>query len=162
MLDGVGAEAAVADEGLGGLVVDGGEGGEFGEELLEEGRGQRGHGGGDGGLVGEDDGFGDRQVAGEKAPVDVGPVADVGVVVLDGGGLEDALDEGLVLRGVFQEEFYDRGEDLELSLDCVKTSSLPRMWVSYLDIFVHEAFNESGENLIGIADFLGVFADDPD
>jgi hypothetical protein len=117
-LDGVGAVAALADEGFGGLVVDGGERGELGEEAVEEGGGQGCDGGGDGGLVGEDDVLRDLRVAGEEAPVDVGAVADVGVVVFGGGGLEDLLDEalGLGLVGFFEEEFDDCGEDLELCL----------------------------------------------
>ena len=86
-LDGVGAVAALADEGFGG-------------------------------LVGEDDVLRDLRVAGEEAPVDVGAVADVWVVVFGGGGLEDLLDEalGLGLVGFFEEEFDDCGEDLELCL----------------------------------------------
>ena len=54
-LDGLGAEAALADEGLRGLVVDRGEGGELGEELLEEDGREAGDGCGDGGFWGEDD-----------------------------------------------------------------------------------------------------------
>jgi hypothetical protein len=38
--DGVGAEAAVANKLLGGLVIDGRESRQFGEELVEERRGQ--------------------------------------------------------------------------------------------------------------------------
>lgn len=123
-LDGVGAVAALADEGFGELVVDGGEGGELGEEAVEEGGGQGCDGGGDGGLVGEDDVLRDLRVAGEEAPVDVGAVADVGVVVFGGGGLEDFLDEalGLGLVGLFEEEFDDCGEDLELCLGDVSAA----------------------------------------
>ena len=54
-LDGLGAEAALADEGLGGLVVDRGKGGEFREEGFEEDWGEGADGGGDGGFLGEDD-----------------------------------------------------------------------------------------------------------
>lgn len=54
-LDGLGAEAALADERLGRLVVDRGEGGELGQELLEEDGREGGDGGGDGGFLGEDD-----------------------------------------------------------------------------------------------------------
>lgn len=54
-LDGLGAEAALADEGLRGFVVDGGEGGELSEKLLEEDRREAGDGCGDGGFLGEDD-----------------------------------------------------------------------------------------------------------
>jgi hypothetical protein len=54
-LDGLGAEAALADEGLGGLVVDRGEGGELGEELLEEDGREEGEGCRNGGFLGEDD-----------------------------------------------------------------------------------------------------------
>ena len=48
------------------------------------------------------------RVRGEEAPVDVGAVADVGIVIFGGGGLKDFLDEGLRLRelGAFEEEFY--------------------------------------------------------
>ena len=58
--------------------------------------------------------MGDLRVAGQQAPIDVGSVPDVGVVVFGGGGLEDFLDEGLGLWlvGLFEEEFYDGGEDL--------------------------------------------------
>lgn len=117
-LDGVGAVATLADERFGGLVVDGGEGGELSEEAVEEGGGEGLDGGGDGGFVGEDDVLRDLRVAGEEAPVDVGAVADVGVVVFGGGGLEDLLDEvlGLGLVGLFEEEFDDCGEDLKLCL----------------------------------------------
>lgn len=117
MLDGVSAEAAVADERLRGLVVDGCEGGDFVEELLEEHGRQRGHRGGDGRLVGEDDGLGDFEVAREEAPVDVGAVADVGVVVFGGGLLEDLLHEVLVVVGLLEEELDDGSEDLELCLE---------------------------------------------
>ena len=74
--------------------------------------------GGDGGFVGEDHVLGDLRVGGEEAPVDVGSVPDVRVVVLGGGGLEDLLDESLGLGelGLFEEEFDDGGEDLELGL----------------------------------------------
>lgn len=51
--DGVGAESAVADKLLGGLVVDGGESRQFGKELVEERRGQRVDGGDDRGLIRE-------------------------------------------------------------------------------------------------------------
>jgi hypothetical protein len=54
-LDGLGAEAALADERLGRLVVDRGERGELRQELLEQDGGEAGDGGGDGGLLGEDD-----------------------------------------------------------------------------------------------------------
>jgi hypothetical protein len=54
-LDGFGAEAALADERLGRLVVDRGEGGEFREEALEEGGWEGSYGGGDGGLLSEND-----------------------------------------------------------------------------------------------------------
>lgn len=74
--------------------------------------------GGDGGFVGEDHVLGDLGVGGEEAPVDVGSISDVGVVVFGGGGLEDLLDESLRLGelGLFEEEFDDGGEDLELGL----------------------------------------------
>ena len=70
--------------------------------------------GGNGRFVGEDDILGDLRVAGQQAPVDVGSIPDVGVVVFGGGGLEDFLDEGLGLWlvGFFKEKFYDGGEDL--------------------------------------------------
>jgi hypothetical protein len=54
-LDGFGAEAALADERLGRLVVDRGEGGKFREEALEEGGWEGSYGGGDGGLLSEND-----------------------------------------------------------------------------------------------------------
>ena len=61
----------------------------------------------DGWFVREDDVLGCLGVGGKEAPVDVGAIADVGVVVLGCGVLEDLLDEGLglgVLR-LFEEEF---------------------------------------------------------
>ena len=122
-MDGVGAVAALADEGFRGFVVDGGESREFGEEAFEEGRWQGLDGSCDGGFVGEDDGLCDLRVAREEAPVDVGAVSDVGVVVFGGGGLEDFLDEGLGLGlvGLLEEEFDDGGEDLQLRLPAVST-----------------------------------------
>lgn len=110
-LDRVSAEAALADEGFRGLVVDGGEGGEFGEEAVEEGLREGLDCRCDGRFVGEDDVLRGLGVAGEEAPVDVCAVADVGVVVFRGSGLEDSLDEGLGLRlvGLFEEEFDDCG-----------------------------------------------------
>lgn len=54
-LDLVGAVATLAHEGLWWLVVDGGEGGELAEELLQESGWEAGNGGGNGGLLGEDD-----------------------------------------------------------------------------------------------------------
>ena len=120
-MDGIGAVAALADEGFRGLVVDGGEGREFGEEAFEEGGREGLDGGCDGGFVGEDDRLCDLRVAGEEAPVDVGAVSDVGVVVFGCGGLEDLLDEGLGLGlvGLLEEEFDDGGEDLQLRLFAV-------------------------------------------
>lgn len=72
----------------------------------------------DGGFIGQDDILRDLRVAAEESPIDVGAIADVGVVVFCGGGLEDFLDEllGLRLVGLLEEEFYDGGEDLELGL----------------------------------------------
>ena len=72
----------------------------------------------DGGFIGEDDVLRYLWIGGEEAPVDVGAVADIRVVVFGGGGLEDLLDEGLGLRlvGLFEEVFYYGGEDLELGL----------------------------------------------
>ena len=62
--------------------------------------------------------MGGLRVGGEEAPVYVGAVADVWVVVLGGGVLEDFLDEslGCGVLGFFEEEFDDCGEDLELGL----------------------------------------------
>ena len=68
------------------------------------------------GFVGKDDGFCDTEVAREETPVDVCAVADVGVVVVCGGLLEDFLDEGLVFCWVFEEELDDCCQDLELCL----------------------------------------------
>lgn len=68
------------------------------------------------GSGGEDDVLGDLRVGGEEAPVDVGAVADVGIVVLGGRGLQDLLHEALRVVGLFEEELDYRGEDLELCL----------------------------------------------
>lgn len=75
-------------------------------------------GGGDWGFIGEDNVLGNLRVAAEESPVDVGAVADVGVVVFSGGGLEDLLDQLLRLRlvGLLEEEFNYSGENLELGL----------------------------------------------
>ena len=99
-------------------MVDGGEGGEFGEKALEEGRWKRLYGCGDGGFVREDNVLCDLGVGGKETPVDVGAIADIGVVVLSGGVLEDFLDEclGLGVLRLFEEELDDCCENLELCL----------------------------------------------
>ena len=51
--------------------------------------------GGDGGFVRVDDVLGCLGVGRKEAPVDVGSIPDVRVVVFGGGGLEDLLDESL-------------------------------------------------------------------
>lgn len=68
--------------------------------------------------MGEDDGAGGGGVGGKEAPVDVGAVADVGVVGLGCGEGEGALNEGLgyAWGGALEVEFYDSGEDLQLDL----------------------------------------------
>lgn len=73
---------------------------------------------GDWGFVGEDNILGELRVAAKESPVDVRAIADIRVVVLSGGGLEDLLDEllGLGQIGLFEEEFDDGGEDLKLGL----------------------------------------------
>ena len=86
---------------------------EFREEWGWEGRDCGGYGW----SIGEDNGACHLRIRGEKAPVDVGAVADVGVVAEGGGCLEDFLDEALGLGGGFEEEFDDCGEDLELCLE---------------------------------------------
>lgn len=106
-------------------MVDGGEGGEFGEEAFEEGGREGLDGSRDGGSGREDDALCDLGVAGQEAPVDVGSVPDVGVVVFGGGGLEDFLHEGLRLGliGLLEEEFDYGGEDLQLRL-CAQSVSI--------------------------------------
>ena len=54
---------------------------EVGEEGVEQAFRQNGDCGSDFGPLGQDDVFGDLGVGGEEAPVDVGSVADVRVVV---------------------------------------------------------------------------------
>ena len=63
------------------------------------------------GLGGETN-LGDVEVAREETPVDVGAVADVGVVAVCCGELQDLLDEALVVARFLEEQLHSRGEDL--------------------------------------------------
>jgi hypothetical protein len=56
--------------------------------------------------------LGDVEVAREETPVDVSAVADVGVVAVCCGELQDLLDEALVVARFLEEQLHDRGEDL--------------------------------------------------
>ena len=72
----------------------------------------------DGGFVGEDNVLSYLRIRRKETPVDVGAIADIRVVILSCGILEDLLDEclGLGVLRLFEEEFDNCCEDLELCL----------------------------------------------
>lgn len=96
--------SAALHKGTGGLVVDGGQGADVADQLVQQGGLNQVRLLGDEGLLGQDDLLGSHRIGGEQAPVDVASVPQVGVIgVLCGskgslgGGGESAcyLEEGL-------------------------------------------------------------------
>lgn len=122
-------------------MVYAGQSGKLREKLLEEPLRKVLDGRGDGGLVRQD--YFPRdfvvRVDGEKSPVDVCAVADVGVVAFRCGVLENSLQKLLCLVAFggglrcLEEEFDDRSDDLKLDLQStinscktiVKTANIP-------------------------------------
>mmetsp|Transcript_12023 Transcript_12023/g.35567 ORF Transcript_12023/g.35567 Transcript_12023/m.35567 type:complete len:610 (-) Transcript_12023:1065-2894(-) len=137
---------AAGDECGGRLVVDGGEGGEVRDELVEHGRVEREGVVVDVWLLGEHDLLGGLGVGREQAPVDVAAVAQVGVVRVLRREREHVLHHLLRLRRPLEEELDRGGEHLQLDGGGL----------------IVERLEEGLEQLVRVVDPLRVLADDPD
>lgn len=95
-------------------MVDGCKRRQFCQEAFEKSRGKRLYGCGNWGLVREYHVLSNLGVGGKETPVDIGAIADVWVVILCGGVLEDLLDKclGLIVLRFFEKELDDCGKDL--------------------------------------------------
>ena len=118
LLDSIRAEAALADKLLWGLVVDRGKRGQLGEELLQQSGRERVDRSHNWRLVGEHNVLRGAWIARvrQQAPVDVGPVANVGIVILGRGRLQHLLHQPLGFLGPFEEELHNSRQDLQLGL----------------------------------------------
>jgi hypothetical protein len=83
---------------------------------------------------------------GQKTPVDVGAITDVRVVVLGSGCLKYTLHQTLSLLGPLEEEFDNRGKNLQLGRR---------------EFFI-ESINKASQDVARIADLLGVLSNNPD
>ena len=91
---GGGTGRQVRDEGSGRLLVDGGERGDVANELVQQVGVEARRLVADGGLLRQHDVLGSLGVCGQQAPVHVGAVAQVRIVRLLRGVVEDRLQQG--------------------------------------------------------------------
>ncbi len=103
-------------KGRGRLVVDRRQSGNVADELVKKTWLQEIGLLGNGGLLGQNNVFSCTRIRGEKTPVDVPPVSEVGVVTVLGGQAEGVLDQVGGVRGTLEEELDDGGQQLELDL----------------------------------------------
>jgi hypothetical protein len=142
----VDSHPALADKGLCRPMVDGSQGRDLAEELIENRLGDRRLWERYRRPIGQDDGLGRARVGREQAPVHVSAIADVGRVAVLRRRLENLLDNLLALVGLLEEQLDDGRQRLELD----------RIW-----LFL-EGPEEGAEELVGIVNLVGVLADDPD
>eukprot|EP01137_Pigoraptor_chileana_P028939 Opistho-2@13440 len=134
------------DKGGRGLVVDGGQGGDLPNELVQERPlehvrlicNER--------LLREHDRLCRGRVRGEEAPVNVATVAEVGIVRLLRSQLQHLLHKLLRVAGALEEELDNRGEKLQLDLG----------------VFVLEVVEEGREELVSVLNALRILSNDPD
>lgn len=129
-----------------GLVVNGGQGTNVEEEVLEDGGVNvvKGALGGEG-LLRENHSLGPHGIGGKQAPVNESAVPEIRVVNRLCSPLENLLDELLGAVWAVEEELHHGGQQGKL----------------HIGGLVKERVQEGGEELVGIVNAVGVVTDDP-